>query len=61
MVTRWWPGRVCTLTSIMSTTGAKLVTVPGMGHDLPKGAWPLLLDLIDDHAKARSTDAPTAP
>jgi pimeloyl-ACP methyl ester carboxylesterase len=39
--------------------GARLVTVPGMGHDLPRGAWPVLLDLIDDHAKARRSDAPT--
>jgi pimeloyl-ACP methyl ester carboxylesterase len=39
--------------------GAALVTIPGMGHDLPKGAWPRLLDLIDDHASQsqRSRDA----
>jgi pimeloyl-ACP methyl ester carboxylesterase len=41
-------------------SGAKLVTIPGLGHDLPKGVWPVLLDLIDDHTKARSSDAPTA-
>ncbi|GAB2837327.1 alpha/beta hydrolase [Actinoallomurus bryophytorum] len=43
--------------------GARLETVPGMGHDLPMGAWPVLLDLIDGHARragtARSTDAST--
>jgi pimeloyl-ACP methyl ester carboxylesterase len=43
--------------------GARLETVRGMGHDLPKGAWPVLLDLIDGHARgagtARSTDAST--
>jgi pimeloyl-ACP methyl ester carboxylesterase len=26
--------------------GAKLVVVPGLGHDLPEGAWPLLIDAI---------------
>ncbi len=36
--------------------GARLVTIRGMGHDLPRGAWPRLLDLIDSHAK-RSSDA----
>ena len=47
--------------TVRAITGARLETVPGMGHDLPKGAWPRLLDLIDDHARAtRSTDAPTS-
>jgi pimeloyl-ACP methyl ester carboxylesterase len=32
--------------------GARLETIPGMGHDLPKGAWPRLLDLIDSHARS---------
>ncbi len=32
-------------------TDARLETVPGMGHDLPAGAWPVLLDLIDKHAR----------
>jgi pimeloyl-ACP methyl ester carboxylesterase len=36
--------------------GARLETIAGMGHDLPTGAWPRLLDLIDSHAR-RSTDA----
>jgi pimeloyl-ACP methyl ester carboxylesterase len=35
--------------------GARLHTMPGMGHDLPRGAWPALVDLIDTHA--RSLDA----
>ena len=26
--------------------GAELVTVPGMGHDLPRGVWPRLVDSI---------------
>jgi pimeloyl-ACP methyl ester carboxylesterase len=40
--------------------GARLHTLPGMGHDLPRDAWPTLVGLIDDHirsAHARSTDA----
>jgi pimeloyl-ACP methyl ester carboxylesterase len=44
--------------------GARLETMPGMGHDLPRGAWPALVTLIDDHIRAaalsgepvRSTD-----
>jgi hypothetical protein len=46
--------------------GARLETIRGMGHDLPEGAWPVLLDLIDAHARgggsstqARSSDAST--
>jgi pimeloyl-ACP methyl ester carboxylesterase len=44
--------------------GARLETMRGMGHDLPRGAWPALVKLIDDHIRAaavsgkavRSTD-----
>jgi len=32
--------------------GARLLTVPGMGHDLPQGAWPQLLDAIGGHVAA---------
>jgi pimeloyl-ACP methyl ester carboxylesterase len=31
--------------------GAKLVVVPGMGHDLPEGLWPVVLDAIAEVAK----------
>ncbi|CAM3428993.1 alpha/beta fold hydrolase [Kibdelosporangium persicum] len=31
--------------------GAELVLVPGMGHDLPQGIWPTLVDGIDRTAK----------
>ena len=34
--------------------GARLMTVEGMGHDLPEGAWPQLLDAIS--ALARQAD-----
>ena len=44
--------------TMRAITGARLETIPGMGHNLPRGAWPRLLDLIDTHARAtRSTDA----
>jgi pimeloyl-ACP methyl ester carboxylesterase len=32
--------------------GARMVTIGGMGHDLPEGAWPQLLDAIAEHAHA---------
>jgi pimeloyl-ACP methyl ester carboxylesterase len=30
--------------------GARLMLVPDMGHDLPEGAWPQLIDAIAEHA-----------
>ena len=32
--------------------GAKLMMIEGMGHDLPRGAWPRLIDAIASHAHA---------
>jgi pimeloyl-ACP methyl ester carboxylesterase len=32
--------------------GARLVTIPGMGHDLPPDLWPAIVDEIAMHAKA---------
>ncbi|HEX5894600.1 MAG TPA: alpha/beta hydrolase [Solirubrobacterales bacterium] len=32
--------------------GARLMMIDGMGHDLPRGTWPLLLDAISEHARA---------
>jgi pimeloyl-ACP methyl ester carboxylesterase len=31
-------------------TGAKLVLIKGMGHDLPRGAWPQIIDAIVENA-----------
>jgi pimeloyl-ACP methyl ester carboxylesterase len=31
--------------------GARLMMIEGMGHDLPRGAWPQLLDAISEHAR----------
>ena len=30
--------------------GAKLVLIKGMGHDLPRGAWPQIIDAITRNA-----------
>jgi pimeloyl-ACP methyl ester carboxylesterase len=35
--------------------GARLVMIDGMGHDLPRGAWPRILDAIAENA-ARAGD-----
>jgi pimeloyl-ACP methyl ester carboxylesterase len=32
--------------------GARMITIQGMGHDLPSAAWPQLLDAISEHAQA---------
>ena len=32
--------------------GARLTMIEGMGHDLPRGVWPLLLDAVSEHARA---------
>lgn len=39
--------------------GARLVTIEGMGHDLPEGAFGRLVDLIAEHAQ-RADEARTA-
>ncbi|MCW3068399.1 MAG: alpha/beta fold hydrolase [Solirubrobacterales bacterium] len=31
--------------------GSRLLNIPGMGHDLPRAAWPQLIDAIAEHAK----------
>jgi pimeloyl-ACP methyl ester carboxylesterase len=38
--------------------GAKLVEVPGMGHGLPRGAWPVILDAIEGTANRVPEPAP---
>jgi pimeloyl-ACP methyl ester carboxylesterase len=32
--------------------GARLLEIEGMGHDLPRGVWPRILDAISEHARA---------
>jgi pimeloyl-ACP methyl ester carboxylesterase len=39
--------------------GAKLLMIEGMGHDLPRAAWPQLIEAIGDHAlRADAADEP---
>ena len=33
--------------------GATLLTIEGMGHELPRGAWPQIVPAIVEHSKAR--------
>jgi pimeloyl-ACP methyl ester carboxylesterase len=37
--------------------GARMLTIQGMGHDLPTAAWPQLLDGITGHARAAEQTA----
>ena len=37
--------------------GAKLVEIAGMGHGLPRGAWPVILGAIDETARRGPTPA----
>ena len=32
--------------------GARLMMIEGMGHDLPRGVWPRIIDAIAEHARA---------
>jgi pimeloyl-ACP methyl ester carboxylesterase len=34
--------------------GARLLEIEGMGHDLPRGVWQLILDAVSEHARAAS-------
>ena len=40
--------------------GARLELIEGMGHDMPPGAWPRLVDLIAEHAAKAPRPQPTA-
>ncbi len=40
--------------------GAELLIIEGMGHDLPRGAWPRLVDAIDALATRATTASPRA-
>jgi pimeloyl-ACP methyl ester carboxylesterase len=40
--------------------GARMITIQGMGHDLPSAAWPQLLDAIAEHARAADRTPVTA-
>jgi pimeloyl-ACP methyl ester carboxylesterase len=38
--------------------GAKLVLIEGMGHDLPRGVWPRIIDAIVENAARAQTKVP---
>jgi pimeloyl-ACP methyl ester carboxylesterase len=40
--------------------GAKLVVIPGMGHDLPRGAWTDIIDAITANAERAKLEAASA-
>jgi len=40
--------------------GARLLEIEGMGHDLPAGAWPRIVDAIAATAARAASDSPTA-
>jgi pimeloyl-ACP methyl ester carboxylesterase len=40
--------------------GARMVTIQGMGHDLPEAAWPQILDEITANAQAADREQVTA-
>jgi pimeloyl-ACP methyl ester carboxylesterase len=40
--------------------GARMVTIQGMGHDLPEAAWPQLVEAIAEHAHAADREPVTA-
>jgi pimeloyl-ACP methyl ester carboxylesterase len=40
--------------------GAKLVEIEGMGHDLPRGAWPRIIDAIVANAARATVPAATS-
>jgi pimeloyl-ACP methyl ester carboxylesterase len=39
--------------------GARLLMIEGMGHDLPRGAWPRLIDAIVENTRRAPSAAPT--
>src|SRR6266436_3094574 len=41
--------------------GAELLIIEGMGHDLPRGAWPRIIDAIDAHASKVTPRAAGTP
>jgi pimeloyl-ACP methyl ester carboxylesterase len=41
--------------------GARLITIPGMGHDLPRGVWEQIIGAIAQHAHAADVAAGDVP
>ena len=43
--------------SARAIPGARLMLIDGMGHDLPRGAWPRIIDAVSDNAARASEPA----
>src|SRR3954469_22237877 len=43
-----------------ASPGARLLTIDGMGHDLPRGAWPRIVDAIAENAARAGAPARAA-
>jgi pimeloyl-ACP methyl ester carboxylesterase len=41
--------------------GARLMMIDGMGHDLPRGVWPQIIDAVAEHARAADGARQRAP
>jgi pimeloyl-ACP methyl ester carboxylesterase len=41
--------------------GARLLTVPGLGHELPPGFWPILADALVELADRGARHEPPEP
>jgi pimeloyl-ACP methyl ester carboxylesterase len=45
------------LATAQAIPGAKMITIPGMGHDLPREVWPRIVDAVVETAERAA--APT--
>src|SRR5262249_19068233 len=50
----------CGVETAEAIPGAKLVVIEGMGHDLPRQAWPRIIDAIDALAQGAYDPARSA-
>src|SRR3954471_20676452 len=47
--------------TVKAIQGARLITIPGMGHDLPRAAWPQIIAAIAQHAHAADVASGAEP
>ena len=45
--------------TVKAISGARLMTIKGMGHDLPRAAWARIIDAIAENAKRAEDERPT--
>ncbi len=41
--------------------GARVLTIPGLGHDLPVGVWPRVIELVSEHIRSSLARDPAHP